>query len=172
MHSRINEQLEKTMNTRATLITALALATCSAAASADQSAERATARAAIESKLHSVEAALARGDSAEKITRMLYADNVVITEDPPGSMRGTAAAIKGVQEWLDALGPGGAKGCKYGVVEPTVESSETFSSYLSLHCKANPPVLKEDMDLRMIYVWQKLPQGWRVVLESVQSGKF
>jgi ketosteroid isomerase-like protein len=160
------------MNTRAALIGSLALAACGAAVSADQSADKRTVRAAIEDKLRSVEGALARGDSADKIARMLYADNVVITEDAPGSMRGTAAAIKGVQEWLDALGPGGAKGCKYGVVEPTVESSETFSSYLSLHCKANPPVLKEDMDLRMIYVWQKLPQGWRVVLESVQSGKF
>ncbi|MDB6105811.1 MAG: SnoaL-like protein [Gammaproteobacteria bacterium] len=160
------------MNIGVALIGSLALATCGAALSANQSAGKGTVRAAIENRLHSVEAALARGDSAENITRMLYADNVMITEDAPGSMRGTPAAIKGVQEWLDALGPGGAKGCKYGVVGPTVESSETFSSYLSLHCRANPPVLKEDMDLRMIYVWQKLPQGWRVVLESVQSGKF
>src|SRR3981081_4415706 len=104
------------MNTRVTLIGSLALAACGVALSANQSAGKRNVRAAIETRLHSVEAALARGDSAENITRMLYADNVMITEDAPGSMRGTAAAIKGVQEWLDALGPGGAKGCKYGVV--------------------------------------------------------
>jgi ketosteroid isomerase-like protein len=141
-------------------------------AQADQPAAPGQSRAAIEKVLHSVEAALARGDTAAQLTNMLYADNVVITEDDPGSMRGTAAAIKGVQDWLDSLGPGGGKGCKYGVIEPTVESSTTFTSYLSLHCNANPPVLKEDMDLRMIYAWKKLPQGWRVVLESVQSGRF
>ena len=139
---------------------------------ANPPAAQAQSRAAVESVLRAVEAALARGDTAEKVTKMLYADDVVITEDEPGSMRGIAAATKGVQGFFDALGPGGGKGCKFNIIDPVVASSTTFSSFLFLSCKANPPVLKDDLDMRLTYTWKKLPQGWRVVLETVQAGKF
>jgi ketosteroid isomerase-like protein len=133
---------------------------------------QAQSRAAVESVLHSVESAMARGDTAEKVSKMLYADDVVITEDEPGSMRGITAATQGVQGFFDALGPGGGKGCKFNIIDPVVASSTTFSSFLFLSCKANPPVLKDDLDMRLTYTWKKLPQGWRVVLETVQAGKF
>ena len=135
-------------------------------------AAQAQSRAAVEGVLHSVESAMGRGDTAEKVTKMLYADDVVITEDEPGSMRGIAAATKGVQDFFDALGPGGGKGCKFTIIDPVVASSTTFSSFLFLSCKANPPVLKDELDMRLTYTWKKLPQGWRVVLETVQAGKF
>jgi ketosteroid isomerase-like protein len=133
---------------------------------------QAQSRAAVETVLHSVEAALTRGDTAEKVTKMMYAEDVAITEDEPGAMRGIAAATTGVQGFIDSLGPGGGKGCKFALVDPVVASSTTFTSFLSLSCKANPPVLKDDMNLRLLYSWQKFPQGWRVVLETVQAGKF
>jgi ketosteroid isomerase-like protein len=139
---------------------------------ANPPAAQAQSRAAVESVLRAVEAALARGDTAEKVTKMLYAEDIVITEDEPGSIRGLAAATQGVQGFIDSYGPGGGKGCKFTLVDPAVASSTTFTSYLSLSCKANPPVLKENMDLRLLYSWKKLPQGWRVVLETVQAGKF
>jgi ketosteroid isomerase-like protein len=82
-----------------------------------------------------------------------------------------AATIKDVQAWMDSLGPGGAKGCKYTIVDPVVSSTTTFSSFILLHCKANPPVLAKDQDLRMMYVWRKESQGWRVVLEVYEEGK-
>lgn len=139
---------------------------------ADPPTEQAQSRLAVEKVLRSVESAMTRGESAEKVTKMLYADDVVITEDEPGSMRGTAAAIKGVQDFFDALGPGGGKGCKFTIIDPAVATSTTFTSFLSLGCKANPPVLKDELDMRLTYTWKKLPQGWRVVLETVQAGKF
>jgi hypothetical protein len=82
-----------------------------------------------------------------------------------------ADTIKDVQGWMDSLGPGGTKGCKYTIVDPVVSSATTFSSFLLLRCRANPPVLKEDQVLRMMYVWKKLPEGWRVVLEMYAAGK-
>jgi ketosteroid isomerase-like protein len=125
----------------------------------------------IEHALQTLEQALVRGDSATAVAKSLYAEDDLLTgEGEAGSTRGMAATIKDVQGWMDSLGPGGTKGCKYTIVDPVVSSPTTFSSFLLLKCKANPPVLKADQDLRMMYVWKKLPQGWRVVLEMYESG--
>lgn len=129
-------------------------------------------RTQIEASLKTLEKALARGDSATAISKSLYADEDLLTgEGETGGTRGMAATIKDVQGWMDYLGPGGTKGCKYTVVDPVVSSETTFSSFILLKCKANPPVLKADQELRMMYIWKKLPQGWRVVLEMYESGK-
>ena len=126
----------------------------------------------IATALHSLEQALARGDSATQIANRLYASDDLLTgEGEPGSTRGMADTIKDVQGWMESLGPGGTKGCKYTIVDPVVSSATTFSSFLLLRCRANPPVLKEDQVLRMMYVWKKLPEGWRVVLEMYAAGK-
>lgn len=130
-------------------------------------------RAEIVATLAGVSAALARGDSAENVSKMLYADDVLMVEpgnDPP--TRGMHAAIAGVKAWIGSLGIGGVKGCTYKVIDPVVSSAKTFSSFLQMYCKANGTTNKEDMNLRLIYVWAKRPEGWRVVLESVNEGKF
>jgi hypothetical protein len=131
-----------------------------------------TTKEQIATALHSLEQALARGDSATQIANRLYASDDLLTgEGEPGGTRGMADTIKDVQGWMDSLGPGGTKGCKYTIVDPVVSSATTFSSFLLLQCRANPPVLKEDQVLRMMYVWKKLPEGWRVVLEMYAAGK-
>ena len=130
-------------------------------------------RTEIEQALRAVEEVLARGDSATAMSKMLYAENdLIIGEGQDGSTRGMAATIKDVQEWMDSLGPGGTKGCKYTIVDPVVVSATTFSSFVQLHCKANPPALPKDQDYRVMYIWKKRPEGWRVVLEMYISGKF
>jgi hypothetical protein len=129
-------------------------------------------KAEIAATLHTLEKALERGDSATQISKLLYAEDDLLTgEGEAGGTRGMAATIKDVQAWMDSLGPGGAKGCKYTIVDPVVSSTTTFSSFILLHCKANPPVLAKDQDLRMMYVWRKESQGWRVVLEVYEEGK-
>jgi ketosteroid isomerase-like protein len=129
-------------------------------------------RRQIADALHSLEAALARGDNATQISHMLYANDDRLTgEGETASTRGMADTIKDVQGWMDSLGPGGTKGCKYTILDPVVSSATTFSSFLLLHCKANPPILKDDQELRMMYVWKKQAPGWRVVLEMYESGK-
>ena len=129
-------------------------------------------RSQIVDALHSLEGALARGDNATQISNMLYANDDRLTgEGEAASTRGMADTIKDVQGWMDSLGPGGTKGCKYTIVDPVVSSATTFSSFLLLRCKANPPVLATDQELRMMYVWKKEAQGWRVVLEVYESGK-
>jgi ketosteroid isomerase-like protein len=128
-------------------------------------------RSQIELALRTIEQALARGDGATAISRMMYAENDRLTgEGQSGSTRQMAGTIKDFQEWLESLGPGGAKGCKFTIVDPVVASSLTFSSFVQLHCSANPPGLPKDQEYRVLYVWRKLPEGWRVVLEMYLSG--
>ena len=128
-------------------------------------------KAEIMAKLHKLEAALARGETAEQVARSLYADNVLMVgEGEAGSSRGIDVAIKGVQGWMDSLGPNGGKGCTYNIPDPVVASEKTFTSFVLLVCKANPPVLTEDQQLRMVYSWEKRSDGWRVVLEMWAVG--
>ena len=152
---------------------ACCVATCGAAQSvlaADTVADN--TRAQIATKLKSMEKALAAGESATAISKMLYSSNVLITgEGEAGGTRGMDGAIKDVQGWMDSLGPNGTKGCGYTIADPVVASATTFSSFILLKCKANPPVLPQDQDLRMMYVWKKQAQGWRVVLEMWAPGK-
>jgi len=114
--------------------------------------------------LAGLEGALRSEASAEKIVGMLYAENVIVTEEPP-------ALNEGAHGFLDYLGSNSGKGCKYSLKEPIVASNSTFSSYLAPNCAADPPTMKKDLDLRLLYVWKKLAQDWRVVLETVQTGK-
>jgi ketosteroid isomerase-like protein len=156
---------------RVWVLTAMASVWLMGVAAADDSRE--SPRAQIVATLAAVSAALTRGDSAENISKMLYSDDVLMVEpgnDPPS--RGMKAAIAGVKGWLDSLGPGGAEACTYKVIDPVVFSAKTFSSFLQMYCKANGTTNKEDMNLRLMYVWAKRPEGWRVVLESVNEGKF
>ena len=128
-------------------------------------------KAEIMAKLHKMEAALARGDSAELVAKSLYANNVLMVgEGEPSSSRGMEVAIKGVQGWMDSLGPNGGKGCSYSIPDPVVASENTSTSFVGLKCKANPPVLPEDQQLRMVYGWKKGAEGWRVVIEMWAAG--
>jgi ketosteroid isomerase-like protein len=130
-------------------------------------------RAEIVKKLGEVTAALTRGDSVEQTTKMMYADDAIIVEPGKDShvIRGISAITKANQEWMDDLGPGGVKSCRFTVIDPVVSSANTFSSWLNLFCKA-PPGKPEDSNARLLYVWRKTPAGWRVTLEAVEEGKF
>jgi ketosteroid isomerase-like protein len=154
-----------------TLLVGGALAGSSTAGAADPAAG--DTKAQIAQALHAVEKAFARDAGGEELARMLYTDNVtMIGEGEDKASRGMDTAIADSKGWLESLGPHGGKTCKYTIEEPVVASSTTFSSFLLLRCKANPPVLPQDQDLRMMYVWEKTSKGWRVVLEMWAPGKF
>jgi len=133
----------------------------------------AQAKREIEQALRGMETLQERGADGKELSKALYAEEIVIVgEGDSKAQRGLAAATAETQGWLDSLGPNGVKTCKFTLVDPVVASRETFSSFVLLHCKANPPVMREDQDLRMMYIWKKYPQGWRVVLEMFAPGKF
>jgi ketosteroid isomerase-like protein len=127
----------------------------------------------IEISVHQVEEAFERDESSTAVSHLLYADNVVLLgQDDQRAARGMQAAIDEVRDWKKSLGPGGMKTCRYTIVEPAVASGTTFSSFMLLHCAPNPPVLPQGQELRMMYVWKKFPQGWRVQLEMWAPGNF
>jgi len=129
-------------------------------------------RVEINQALQTLEQALARGEDATKVSKRLYADqDLLVGEGDTGATRGMKGTVVDVQGWYDSLGPGGTKGCHYTIEDPVVSSATTFTSFILLRCKANPPTLASDQELRMVYAWKKLPEGWRVVLEMWAPGK-
>jgi hypothetical protein len=123
--------------------------------------------------LRSVQDAIVRGDSPTAIATMQYAPNVVIVgEGDKEPERGLKAAASALDAFVTSLGPNGQKSCRNELAEPTVASANTYASFLLIHCGANPPARPDPIDVRCLYVWQKLPQGWRVVLEQWGVGTF
>jgi hypothetical protein len=127
----------------------------------------------VQATLHRVEQGLASNDNATTISELLYThDAVLLGEGDTHAAHGWKATVEEVREWAESLGPGGEKTCKFKLVLPAVASATTFSSFILLHCDANPPKLPQAQDLRMMYIWKKLPQGWRVQLEMWAPGRF
>jgi hypothetical protein len=143
-----------------------------AVSAADQTAAERT-KGEIAQTLHKIEQAFASGADGTTLAGMLYADDVLMVgEGENGSSHGIKKAASDITEWLKSLGPNGEKTCKYTIEEPFVATSTTFTSFLSLKCKANPPGLPEDQLLRLMCAWTKSDKGWRVVLEMWAPGHF
>ena len=127
----------------------------------------------IKAKIAEVNAAVIGGKSPPEVTELLYApDMIAIGEGEPEATRGIKAMTAGIEASWAASGPDGQKKCVLSLTDDAgVASADTYASFVTLHCEPNPPAVKEAMDIRAIYVWKRLPQGWRVVLEQWGVGK-
>jgi ketosteroid isomerase-like protein len=127
----------------------------------------------IKAAMNTVEAAVMGGESPAKVAELLYAPDVVMVgEGEANATRGMKAAVEALESHWASLGPDGQKHCKLRLTdEQAVASATTYAAFLVLHCEPNPPAVKEAMDFRTLYVWKKLPQGWRVALEMWGAGK-
>lgn len=126
----------------------------------------------IKAAMNAVEAAVLGGESPAKVAELLYAPDVVMVgEGEANATRGMKAAVAALESHWASLGPDGQKHCKLRLTdEQAVASATTYAAFLVLHCEPNPPAMKEAMDFRTMYVWKKLPQGWRVALEMWGAG--
>lgn len=150
----------------------IALALAAGMPACAEPAPAASPRSEVLSVLREVEAGIARGDSPEKSVNLMYAPDVIIVgEEDVSARRGLKPTVEAVAAFQASLGPNGAKGCRYELPAAEVSSATTFTSFVLLRCKANPPALPEDLDLRMIYSWAKRPDGWKIVLEMWGVGK-
>jgi ketosteroid isomerase-like protein len=164
--------MSKSSSLSALLVGSLIATTCTVVSAANHSSSS-TTESQIQAAVHAVEEGFVREDDPVTLSHRLYADDVVLLgEDDAHAAHGMAAAIEEVKGWEKSLGPDGLRTCKYTLVKPGVASRTTFSSFMLIHCAPNPPVLPQGQDLRMMYVWRKLPQGWRVELEMWAVGKF
>ncbi len=133
---------------------------------------KSTPRAEVSAILSAVAAATVRGESAATVAGMLYSSDVVLVgEGDPEAKRGMQGATADVAAWWASLGPNGQRGCTLALAGPEISSATTFTSFVVIHCAANPPTLAEALDVRCLYSWKKLPQGWRVALEQWGVGK-
>ena len=149
--------------------TALLIAVGTAGAEPSES----SIRQEIEAAVDVIQAAVESGKSAATVAELLYTEDVVIVGEGGGpAVRGKQAALEEMEAHWASLGPGGVQRCKLALADdPGVASAETYASFFVLHCKPNPPVVEEHGDVRGIYVWKKLPQGWRVAIEQWGVGK-
>ena len=146
---------------------------CLIGGSAVAYAEPASPRDEIQATVDAVNAAVMGGISPAGLAEMLFAPDVVgVGEGESDATRGMAANTKAVEEHWAGMGPDGQKKCTLALTEDAgVSSPDTYASFFTLHCEPNPPVVTETSDIRGIYVWKKLPQGWRVALEIWGVGK-
>lgn len=153
------------------LVSAVAIAG-TAVADCDSTTPNPTAE--IRATIDAFQAAVTRGESAATAARLLFAPNVItVGEGEAGSRRGIETAIAEMTAHWAAMGPGGIQKCdKLKLAADTaVYSADTYAAFLELHCEPNPPAVNEAQDVRVLYVWKKLPQGWRVALEQWGVGK-
>jgi len=157
------------MNRARTLVFGvLAAAFAVGAASADEPAAESTVRNEVRATVDAVNAAVRAGISPAGLVEMLFApDLVAVGEGEPGARRGGRAYAAVVKEHWDAMGPDGQKKCLLALAEETgVSSADVYASFFTLTCEPNPPSVTEASVIRGIYVWKRLPEGWRVVLEQ------
>ena len=123
--------------------------------------------------LEATNAAVRGGISPTGLAEMLFAPDVIsLGEGEIVATRGIKANAAAVAEHWAGSGPDGQKKCTQALTDdPGVFSGDTYASFFTHHCDANPPAVTEAVDIRGIYVWKKLPQGWRVALVHWGVGK-
>lgn len=157
----------------ATLIGALFVAGKGMTASADEATVH-SSRAEVEKVMRAAEKLFAAGAnaSAKDLASLLYTPDVVIVgEGDAQAKRGMANAVTDVQAWYDWLGPDGQRTCTYTMTTPVIASGTMLAAFTLLHCGANPPAHPKEVEVRVLHVWNKGPQGWRVELEMWAPGK-
>lgn len=133
----------------------------------------ASTRDEILAALDTLNAAYSRGASTAELTELLYVPEVVIVGEgektPKQGLQGGAAEV---DAFVRSLGHEGIKSCKAKLVGPEVSSAETFASFVSFHCDAQPPGQPQPIEARLLWVWKKAPHGWRIALEQWGMGKY
>lgn len=129
-------------------------------------AAKTSARAEISAKLASLEAAMARGDAADRIVELIYwPDAVAGMEGIPEPMRGYAQ----LAEVMKAAVPEG-KGviCKLALVGPVTVSGTLATAYGNNSCQGATPDKPETS--HSLYVFQKRGGQWKVLREQIATG--
>lgn len=149
----------------------LAAASCTVVATGADSAVPGKVQSELEGVLAAQDRANANGESAEQLARRFYTDDVAIVgEGDPHAKHGIDAAIVEMTEWMKSLGPQGQRGCHFHLEGPVIASATSASAFVTLTCNANPPAAPSDQVIRQLFVWKRLPQGWRVAMEMWEGG--
>jgi ketosteroid isomerase-like protein len=123
-------------------------------------------REEIRATIEATQIAIANGVSPAEFSRMLYSPDIIEVgeglQDPTIGIENATTAV--ADHWA-SIGPEGLKNCELSLADyPGVFSETIYASFVVLRCKANPPKVMEAQNIRCLYVWKKLPQGWRVAM--------
>ena len=145
---------------------ALAAACCAASALAAGGAPPGALNAGVEARYRLLEKLFAAGASAEAVYKELYWPEIVATGQGESKVyRGPAEMTPLLGEYLKAMG----RNCRYSVADPAVQDGNLSVVWTQLSCTYGQG--KPDLNLRVLYVWQRRGEQWRVIREAWSDGK-
>lgn len=121
--------------------------------------------AGVEARYRLLEKLFASGASADAVYKELYWPEIVATgQGEPKVYRGPAEMKPLLGQYLQEMG----RACKYSVFDPAVQDGDLAVVWTQLTC--NYGQAKPAMNLRVLYVWQRRGQDWRVIREAWSDG--
>jgi ketosteroid isomerase-like protein len=122
-------------------------------------------RAEIEAMLQSVDRLVKAHAPVKDIAEAFYEPDLLITgEGEKGLYRSREAFMKPLQAFVE-----NGSGCTLKIVDPLRHSGSFAAAFVSEHCKA-PDSKDADSDARVLYVFRKGANGWRVTMEMYDNG--
>jgi hypothetical protein len=121
------------------------------------------ANSAILQRLESASEMLARGAGADLIIASAYWPEIVaIAEGNPTIFRGMDEFLPFAREFVPQLG----RNVEFAVNDPIVASGDLASSVVQATCRHHD---RPDEVFRLIYVWQRRGNEWKIVQEMMCS---
>jgi ketosteroid isomerase-like protein len=121
---------------------------------------------AIQARYDAITKMLESGTPSADIGRALYWPDVIVTGQGAEKVyRGLDALQPTLAAVLKDLGPH----CKFSVRDPAAQSGSVAAVYSQLGCKS-ATAGQPDINLRLLYVWEKRGNEWKVVREMYSEG--
>jgi ketosteroid isomerase-like protein len=128
-------------------------------------APKSDARTEIEAMLTSVDRLVKSRAPVEEIAEAFYDPELLITgEGEKGLYRSRAEFMKPLESFV---ANGGS--CVLKIVDPVRHSGNLAAAFVSEHCKGTDSK-NPDSDARILYVFKKGANGWRVTMEMYGGG--
>ncbi len=118
--------------------------------------------------LDRVEAAFARGTTAEELIPMWYDEDVVVVgEGDPGAVRGHAEVIAKAAQMLPEMGP--HPRASFRMDEPVLGMESLAVVFID--AEVSPDIAgAQPVRYRILTAWRPGKRGWRIVREMFTSG--
>ena len=114
--------------------------------------------------------ALRAGASATEFSNLLYSPNlIVVGEGWPRAIRGIQTFLPDLTALLDGWGPNAD--LTFTIVDPVFGGADVATTLVDVYVAPQKPGAVAEY-YRVVYAWNRLPQGWRVAAEMYTVGSF
>ena len=118
----------------------------------------------LQQKYAEIQKLIQEGAPADTIRTALYWPELINAGEGKPTYRDQATFAPAFVNAIAHLG----KDCAISLAEPAVVGTHIAGVYSQFHCTYAD---KPDLDLRVLYVWQKRGNEWKVALEGYNKGK-